>query len=130
MARQTEVQKTLNGLNEEVHSHVADLTSENQNLRKELERVEAQNEQLQGYRVDHLSEQELLGLIGNLTSAVDRVRLTVQTKNIGMKTRERSTKFLDLSSPEQRASGGRMTMEYMSQVIEDLKQHRFRNANE
>ena len=121
LARQSEVQKTLTGLNEEVHNHIADLTVENQNLKKELERVEAQNEQLQGYKVDHLSEQELLALIGSLTSAVERVRLTVQTKNIAMKTRERPSKMIDFSNMEQRGTG--MSMEYMSKVISELKTH-------
>ena len=122
LARQTEVQKTLTGLNQEVHDHIADLTVENENLKKELERVEAQNEQLQGYKVDHLSEQELLALIGSLTSAVERVRLTVQTKNIAMKTKDRSYKMIDFSDPDMRStSRNRMSMEYMSQVIADLK---------
>ena len=121
LARQSEVQKTLTGLNEEVHNHIADLTVENQNLKKELERVEAQNEQLQGYKVDHLSEQELLALIGSLTSAVERVRLTVQTKNIAMKTRERPSKMINFSNMEQRGTG--MSMEYMSKVISELKTH-------
>lgn len=121
LARQTEVQKTITGLNEEVHNHIADLTVENQNLKKELERVEAQNEQLQGYKVDHLSEQELLALIVNLTSAVERVRLTVQTKNIAMKATEKPSRIIDLSSSHLKSSGNRMSMEYMSQVIADLK---------
>ena len=121
LARQTEVQKTLTGLNEEVHDHIADLTVENENLKKELERVEAQNEQLQGYKVDHLSEQELLALIGSLTSAVERVRLTVQTKNIAMKTKERPYRMIDFSDSDVKSSGNRMSMEYMSQVIADLK---------
>lgn len=124
IARQAEVQRTLTGLHDEVHNHVADLTSENQNLKRELERIETQNEQLLGYRVDHLSEQELLALIGNLTSAVERVRLTVQTKNIGIKARERPARnFFDLSRPEQASAKGRMSVEHMSQVIDELKQH-------
>lgn len=121
LARQSEVQKTLTGLNEEVHNHIADLTVENQNLKKELERVEAQNEQLQGYKVDHLSEQELLGLISSLTSAVERVRLTVQTKNIAMKTKDRPYRIIDFTDSDLRSSGNRMSMEYMGQVIADLK---------
>lgn len=123
IAQKEKVQKTISGLQEEVHDHVATLTLENHNLKEELRRVEAQNEQLLGYSVDHLTENELLALIGDLTSAVDRVRLTVQTKNIGMKTKDRSKRLIELASPEQRASGGRMSMEYMSKVIEDLKQH-------
>lgn len=123
LARQSEVQKTLTGLNDEVHTHISDLTVENQNLKKELERVEAQNEQLQGYKVDHLSEQELLALIGSLTSAVERVRLTVQTKNIAMKTREHPSRMLEFSSSQERTFGSGMSMEDMSKVIADLKEH-------
>jgi centromeric protein E len=97
LAQQSAVQKTLAGHNEDIAGHMNDLTVENQALKRELERVEAQNEQLQGYMVDHLSEQELLALIGNLTSAVERVRVTVSAKKISMKTQgKRSNSKLSL----------------------------------
>ena len=121
LSRQSEVQKTLTGLNEEVHDHIADLTVENQNLRRELERVEAQNEQLQGYMVDHLSEQELLALIGSLTGAVERVRLTVSTRKISMKAGSSGRrKLLDLSA---RGEGinMRMSCEDMGRALADLR---------
>ena len=121
LSRQSEVQKTLTGLNEEVHDHIADLTVENQNLRRELERVEAQNEQLQGYMVDHLSEQELLALIGSLTGAVERVRLTVSTRKISMKAGSSGrSKLLDLSA---RGEGinMRMSCEDMGRALADLR---------
>jgi hypothetical protein len=121
LTRQSEVQKTLTGLNEEVHDHIADLTVENQNLRRELERVEAQNEQLQGYMVDHLSEQELLALIGSLTGAVERVRLTVSTRKISMKAGSSGrSKLLDLSA---RGEGinMRMSCEDMGRALADLR---------
>ena len=121
LTRQTEVQKTLTGLNEEVHDHIADLTVENQNLRRELERVEAQNEQLQGYMVDHLSEQELLALIGSLTGAVERVRLTVSTRKISMKAGSSGrSKLLDFGARGDGISM-RMSCEDMGRALADLR---------
>lgn len=121
LAQQSAVQKTLAGHNEDIADHLADLTVENQALKRELERVEAQNEQLQGYMVDHLSEQELLALIGNLTSAVERVRVTVSAKKISMKTQgKRNSSKLPLDF----VGDGRilrMSCEDMNKALADLR---------
>ena len=127
MAREREVHRTLTGLQNEVHNRVADLTAENAALKKELERVETQNERLLGYSVDNLSQKELYDLIKNLTSAVDRVRVTVLTKRIAVQTSPVGSKYMLLSSPEQRsAKAGSMSLEDMGKAIADLKAYKGR----
>lgn len=128
IARQREVHRTLTGLQDQVHNRVMDLTAENQNLKKELNRMEAQNEMLQGFRVDHMTQSELHELVRSLTSAVERVRITLQLKKISLSSgglMERN-KMLVLSSPEQRASRGRMSLEDMNKAIAELKERRRR----
>lgn len=123
MEQQREVHRTLTGLQDEVENRVAYLSAENQNLKKELERMEAQNEQLQGYMVDHLTQEELYELIKSLTGAVDRVRITVLTKKIALSGNgNQRNKVIALSSPEQRASKAKMSLEDMGKAIADLKE--------
>ena len=121
MAREREVHKTLTGLQDQVHVRVADLTAENATLKKELERVETQNERLLGYSVDNLSQAELFDLIKSLTAAVDRVRVTVLTKKIAVRTSPVGSKFMLLSSSEQRTAKTGMSLEDMGKAIADLK---------
>jgi vacuolar-type H+-ATPase subunit D/Vma8 len=125
MAREREVHKTLTGLQDQVHTRVADLTAENATLKKELERVETQNERLLGYSVDDLSQAELFELIKSLTAAVERVRVTVLTKKIAVKSSPMGSKYMLLSSPEQRSSraGVTMSLEEMHSKIESLKNY-------
>ncbi|KAH7623805.1 hypothetical protein Ndes2526B_g01051 [Nannochloris sp. 'desiccata'] len=127
IAREREVHKTLTGLQDQVHTRVADLTAENATLKKELERVETQNERLLGYSVDDLSQAELFELIKNLTAAVERVRVTVLTKKIAVRSSPISLggKLMMLSSPEQRGSRAGMTMslEEMDKKIKSLKSY-------
>jgi len=127
IAREREVHKTLTGLQDQVHTRVADLTAENATLKKELERVETQNERLLGYSVDDLSQAELFELIKNLTAAVERVRVTVLTKKIAVRSSpiSLSGKLMMLSSPEQRGSraGTTMSLEEMDKKIKSLKSY-------
>jgi hypothetical protein len=127
MAREREVHKTLTGLQDQVHTRVADLTAENDTLKKELERVETQNERLLGYSVDDLSQAELFELIKSLTAAVERVRVTVLTKKIAVRSSPMglSGKLMLLSSPEQRGtrSGVTMSLQEMDEKIKSLKSY-------
>ena len=124
MAREREVHKTLTGIQDQVHNQVADLTAENASLKRELERVETQNERLLGYSVDNLSQAELFELIKSLTAAVDRVRVTVLTKKIAVRTSPVGTKFMLLTSPEERTAKSGMSLEDMSRAIADLKSYK------
>jgi hypothetical protein len=119
IARHREMQKVFSGLHDQVYTNVADLTSENSNLKKELSRVENQLEQLQGYNVDNMSQPELYELIRHLTEAVERVRVTVVTKKIALQASPAGSKLL--LSPERRASRGAMSIADMGKAIERLK---------
>jgi hypothetical protein len=127
MAREREVHKTLTGLQDQVHTRVADLTAENDKLKKELERVETQNERLLGYSVDDLSQAELFELIKNLTAAVERVRVTVLTKKIAVRSSPMGLAGkLMMLSPEQRGSraGVSMSLQEMDEKIKSLKSYK------
>ena len=121
LAQQSAVQKTLAGHNDDIAEHLHDLTVENDNLKKELKRVEDQNEQLQGYMVDDLSEEELRALIDKLTSAVQRVTVTVSTKKISMKTqgKRNSRPAIDLSVSDDQ--GVRMSREDILRELAALR---------
>ncbi|GAB4823550.1 hypothetical protein N2152v2_010596 [Parachlorella kessleri] len=82
IATQRKVLKTLTGLEEQVQGQLAEVTVENTNLRRELERLEVQNNHLQGYNLDYMPNEGLSDLIGSLTSAVERVRITVQLRRL------------------------------------------------
>ena len=133
MAREREVYKTLTGIQDEVENRVKVLTEEKEELideidklKKELERVEAQNERLLGYSVDDLSQMELFELIKSLTAAVERVQMTVKLKRIAVRGSPMPSRFMLLSSPEQRTtrSGVAMSLQEMHEKIESLKSYK------
>mmetsp|Transcript_12532 Transcript_12532/g.35204 ORF Transcript_12532/g.35204 Transcript_12532/m.35204 type:complete len:969 (-) Transcript_12532:69-2975(-) len=69
-------------LSNQVEQQLRGTTEENQEMRTELGRLEAQNNHLQGYLLDGMSAKELSQLIRNLTQAVERVRVTVQMRRL------------------------------------------------
>jgi hypothetical protein len=92
-----------------------------------LERVETQNERLLGYSVDDLSQAELFELIKNLTAAVERVRVTVLTKKIAVRSSPMGLAGkLMMLSPEQRGSraGVSMSLQEMDEKIKSLKSYK------
>jgi K-box region len=118
------VLRTLTGLEKDVQSQLANVIAENDNLRRDLDRLDAENKKLLGYEVDSLSGEELAQLIRSLTQAVERVRLTVQLRRL---TRpERSTaspspgQFGYLPERKERRDSGRMSVGDMKQALETL----------
>ncbi|KAK9816490.1 hypothetical protein WJX72_000928 [[Myrmecia] bisecta] len=65
-----------------LESQLRDVTAENQAKTRELERLEMQVNHMQGYGTDNMSAEELSDLIGALTQAVERVRITVQLRRL------------------------------------------------
>ena len=57
-------------------------SQENSKLRLELQRLETNNNRLQGYQLDSMSGTELSHLVRSLTQAVERVRVTVQMRRL------------------------------------------------
>lgn len=86
---QRAVLASLAGLEDQIQGQLSEVTAENTTLRgenaclrRELDRLEAQNNHVQGYYLDDLSHAELSELIGTLTQAVERVRITVQLRRL------------------------------------------------
>lgn len=120
LANKREVLRTLTGIENQGQNKIADLKFENDNLRRELQRVEARNEVLQGHSVDKLTHAELTELIDSLTAAVNRVRLTVQLKKIAVRDNSSGSK-IRVTSPETRARAAGMSMQDMEEALEQLK---------
>lgn len=66
----------------QVETQLFETSEENAQLRSELARLEAQNNNMQGYNLDGMSGTELSRLIRSLTQAVERVRVTVQMRRL------------------------------------------------
>jgi chromosome segregation ATPase len=121
ISNQRSALRTLTGLEDQVRAQLADVTGENDNLRRELARLEAKNEMLQGHQLEKLSNLQLKELIGSLTEAVNRVRLTVQLRKLRVHQRDASPGKLSLLSPE-RHNRGRMSMSDMKDALDALKE--------
>eukprot|EP00887_Chlorella_sp_A99_P008132 scaffold12.g8132.t1 len=132
---QREVLATLTGLEDAVQQQVSELGVENTNLRRELERLETQNNNLQarllrlrfacpGYNLDYMSNEELSELIGGLTQAVERVRVTVQLRRLQKKKSVSGLAFVQGGGT---VSG--MTREAMRAALHELQQHTARAAS-
>ncbi|KAL4435162.1 hypothetical protein ABPG77_001844, partial [Micractinium sp. CCAP 211/92] len=120
LSDQRHVLDTLTGLEEQVQVQLRELDGENKNLRQELERLDAQNNNLQGYNLDYMSNEDLGELIGSLTQAVERVRITVQLRRLaGRKAGPTGTPSFNLSHDSE--SRGGMTREAMRQALEELQ---------
>lgn len=96
ISSQRAVLSSLAGLEDQIQGQLAEVTaengelrSENANLRREMDRLEALNNHVQGYYLDDLSHAELSELIGTLTQAVERVRITVQLRRLARGKRNR-----------------------------------------
>lgn len=96
ISSQRAVLSSLAGLEDRIQGQLAEVTgengelrAENANLRREMERLEALNNHVQGYYLDDLSHAELSELIGTLTQAVERVRITVQLRRLARGKRNR-----------------------------------------
>jgi hypothetical protein len=132
IASQREVLRTITGLEAQVQTQLGDMAAENGNLRAELERVEARNERLQGHMLDKLSNDDLNELIGGLTQAVERVRLTVQLRRIAVRAEGRAPAVGDgefaIVGAAARAAGARMSMNEMKAALDDLRAYGARRA--
>lgn len=119
-SRQNEVYKELKQLIKRLEEELGDsktkmldLLGENENLKRELERVEAKNKLFLGYgSLDDLSQAELYRLINELINAVNHVRLSVQLKKVQFQNSQQPTVH----------SG--MTADEISRAVKELKSHR------
>ncbi|PSC70283.1 Kinesin-related 11 [Micractinium conductrix] len=119
LSDQRHVLETLTGLEDQVQGQLKDLEGENRNLRQELERLDAQNNNLQGYNLDYMSNEDLGELIGSLTQAVERVRITVQLRRLASKKGGSGAQSFNLSMDA--GSTGGMTREAMRRALEELQ---------
>lgn len=92
------------GCCDQVELQLCETSYDNSQLRKEVERLEAQNNHLQGYLLDGMSGSELSRLIRSLTQAVERVRVTVQMRRLtgpSPQLSPRSIPIIMLHEPQQ-----------------------------
>jgi cell division protein FtsB len=118
LSSQRAVLSTLTGLEDGVQAQLRNLEAENRSLRAELERLDTQNNNLQGYSLDYMSNDELRELVDSLTQAVERVRITVQLRRLASK-KGGAQPALNLSMDG--GSAGGMTREAMRRALEDLQ---------
>lgn len=121
LSDQRHVLETLTGLEDQVQNQLRELDGENRNLKQELERLEAQNNNLQGYNLDYMSNEELGELIGSLTQAVERVRITVQLRRLAGRKAGPPSTSASFNLSYDGDSGGGMTREAMRRALEDLQ---------
>ncbi|KAL6784755.1 KIN7A [Auxenochlorella protothecoides x Auxenochlorella symbiontica] len=122
---QRAVLASLAGLEDQIQGQLSEVTAENTTLRgenaclrRELDRLEAQNNHVQGYYLDDLSHAELSELIGTLTQAVERVRITVQLRRLARGKRGSNVSLLGGETP----STG-MSREAMRAALQELQLH-------
>jgi DNA repair exonuclease SbcCD ATPase subunit len=72
----------LQMMERELAKQLKTLAHEHEQVKREHSRLELQNNRLQGYLLDGMSGEELNQLIYNLTTAAERVRLSVQLRKI------------------------------------------------
>jgi len=82
LASQREEQERIQMMGREVAKQLKGLSQENEQIKAEHAHLELQNNRLQGYLLDGMSPEELNKLIYNLTTAAERVRLSVQLRKI------------------------------------------------
>ncbi|CAD7702378.1 unnamed protein product [Ostreobium quekettii] len=82
LASQKEEQERIQMMGREVAKQLKGLSQENEQIKAEHAHLELQNNRLQGYLLDGMSPEELNKLIYNLTTAAERVRLSVQLRKI------------------------------------------------
>ncbi|CAD7695675.1 unnamed protein product [Ostreobium quekettii] len=82
LASQREEQERIQMMGREVARQLKGLSQENEQIKAEHAHLELQNNRLQGYLLDGMSPEELNKLIYNLTTAAERVRLSVQLRKI------------------------------------------------
>jgi chromosome segregation ATPase len=82
LAAQKEDTERIQMMGREVAKQLKALAEENEQLKEEHGHLELQNNRLQGYLLDGMAGEELNKLIYNLTSAAERVRLSVQLRKI------------------------------------------------
>ncbi|KAK2078107.1 hypothetical protein QBZ16_003975 [Prototheca wickerhamii] len=123
ISSQRAVLSSLAGLEDRIQGQLAEVTgengelrAENANLRREMERLEALNNHVQGYYLDDLSHAELSELIGTLTQAVERVRITVQLRRLARGKRNSASLLSGSPAP----SGG-MSREAMRAALQELQ---------
>lgn len=120
ISNQRNALRTITGLEDQVRSQLVEVASENDNLRRELSRVEARNEVLQGHNLERLSKAQLTELIGSLTAAVNRVRLTVQLQKLRVRAPSPGVPGKAAALGEGRGDR-RMSMQEMESALEDLR---------
>lgn len=128
LSRQREVQKTLSGLQDQVHLQLTELMAENKNLKKENARIEKQNQQLQGLDVDGMNHLDLLALIKHMTEACNRVRLSMKLKQVQFRVDKDAHEAFKPSSTLKQQNG-KMSMEELQQAISSLKEYGARRAS-
>eukprot|EP00884_Botryococcus_braunii_P008727 jgi/Botrbrau1/17856/Bobra.0127s0096.1 len=69
-------------LEQRAGSRVQQVLAENRALRREVARLDALNNQLQGYGLDNLPPSDLGDLVENMTQGVERIRMTVQLRRL------------------------------------------------
>lgn len=129
ISRQAEVQKTLTGLQDEVKTQLAEVTSENRKLKQEIERLEVRNQRLQGLDVDGMDQFDLLKLISELTEAVHRVRISVKLKQLQFRDNQDAKESLSMQSVLTQRNG-KMSTEELGKAIMNLKQYRALRATQ
>lgn len=82
LASQKEEQERIQMMGREVAKQLKGLSQENEQIKAEHAQLELQNSRLQGYLLDGMSAEDLNKLIYNLTTAAERVRLSVQLRKI------------------------------------------------
>lgn len=86
MKRDRELMQQKEGLAEAqrkervLEARVIDLVEEREVLRKQQDRVQEENQRLQGFLLDGMSADDLNKLIHNLTDAAKRVKMSVQMR--------------------------------------------------